>query len=199
MEYWNDGVLQFQQSITPIIQRSTTSTSLFEMRYLVHLGNRKFSIQEIDRNQGHALIDGRHVHFDFRHVRGSLYSLILDGKVFSAHLETDGGAQEISCGPFVLRAEVEDERAALLRRLARSETQAAGMVEIKAPMPGLVVRLPAQKGAAVKKGQSLVVIEAMKMENDLKSPVDGVVTAVHIAERSAVEKNAKLLTIAASD
>jgi biotin carboxyl carrier protein len=168
------------------------------MRYLVHLGNRKFSIHEIDRHQGHALIDGRRVHFDFRHVRGSLYSLILGGKVFSARLETDGGAKEISCGPFVLRAEVEDERAALLRRLARSETPAGGMVEIKAPMPGLVVRLPAQKGAAVKKGQSVGVIEAMKMENDLKSPVDGVVTAVHVVERSAVEKNAKLLTIAAS-
>jgi biotin carboxyl carrier protein len=168
------------------------------MRYLVHLDNRKFSIHEIDRNQGQALIDGRRVHFDFRHVRGSLYSLILDGKVFSAHLETDGGAKEISCGPFVLRAEVEDERAALLRRLARSETQAAGTLEIKAPMPGLVVRLPAQKGATVKKGQSLVIIEAMKMENDIKSPVDGVVTAVHVAERSAVEKNARLLTLTAS-
>ncbi|MGH7596089.1 MAG: biotin/lipoyl-containing protein [bacterium] len=168
------------------------------MRYLVHLGNRKFSIHEIDRNHGQALIDGRRVHFDFRHVRGSLYSLILDGKVFSAHFEADGGAKEISCGPFVLRAEVEDERAALWRRLARSETPAAGMVEIKAPMPGLVVRLPAQKGAAVKKGQSLVVIEAMKMENDLKSPVDGVVTSVHIAGRSAVEKNARLLTLTVS-
>ncbi len=168
------------------------------MRYVVHFGNRKFSVHAIDRNQGQALIDGRRVHFDFRHVRGSLYSLILDGKVFSAHLETDGAVKEISCGPFVLRAEVEDERAALLRRLARSETQAAGTLEIKAPMPGLVVRLPAQKGAIVKKGQSLVVIEAMKMENDLKSPIDGIVTAVHIAERSAVEKNARLLTLTAS-
>lgn len=165
------------------------------MRYFVHLDNRKFSIHEIDRNRGQALIDGRPVHFDFRHVRISLYSLIIDGKVFSAHLATDGGVKEISCGPFVLRAEVEDERAALLRRLTRSETQAAGPVEIKAPMPGLVVRLPAPKGAAVKKGQSLVVIEAMKMENDIKSPADGVVTAVHVAERSAVEKNTKLLTI----
>lgn len=165
------------------------------MRYLVHLSNCKFSIHDVDRNRGQALIDGRRVHFDFRHVRGSLYSLILDGKVFSAHLETDGGAKEISCGPFVLRAQVEDERAALLRRFAYGENQAAGLVEIKAPMPGLVVRLPVQRNAAVKKGQSLVVIEAMKMENDLKSPVDGIITAVHIAERSVVEKNAKLLTL----
>jgi pyruvate carboxylase subunit B len=162
------------------------------------LGDRKISVHEIDCSKGQALVDGRRVHFDFRRVRGSLYSLIIDGKVFSAHLANDGGVEEISCGPFVLRAEVEDERAALLRRLARSETQAAGTFEIKAPMPGLVVRLPAQKGAAVKKGQSLVVIEAMKMENDLKSPADGVVTTIHVAERSAVEKNTKLITLTAS-
>jgi pyruvate carboxylase subunit B len=70
-----------------------------------------------------------------------------------------------------------------------------GTAEIKAPMPGMVVRLPAQKGDAVKKGQSLVVIEAMKMENDLKSPADGIVTAIHVAERTAVEKNARLITL----
>jgi biotin carboxyl carrier protein len=184
------------QSNNPVIHFS--NAPLFAMRYLVRLGERQVSIHEVDRNKGQALIDGQRVQFDFQRVRGSLYSLIIDGKVFSAHLENDGGAAEISCGPFSLRAEVEDERAALLRRLARSETEAAGTFEIKAPMPGLVVRLPAQKGATVKKGQSLVVIEAMKMENDLKSPGDGVVTAIHVTERSAVEKNARLLTLTAS-
>ncbi len=165
------------------------------MRYLVRLGERNFSICEIDRNKGQALVDGQRVQFDFQHLRGSLYSLIMDGKVFSAHLEHDGGVAEISCGPFNLRAEVEDERTALLRRLARTEAEAAGTFEIKAPMPGLIVRLPVQSGATIKKGQSVVVIEAMKMENDIKSPADGVVTTIHVAERSAVEKNARLITI----
>jgi biotin carboxyl carrier protein len=68
-------------------------------------------------------------------------------------------------------------------------------VEVKAPVPGLVVRLPVKNGEAVKKGQSLVVIEAMKMENDIRSPMDGVVSAVHIDERNAVEKNTPLVTL----
>jgi pyruvate carboxylase subunit B len=166
------------------------------MRYLVRIGGQKVKLSEIDRQKGQARIDGRLVQFDFQHVRGPLYSLIVDGKIFSALLENDGEEIDISQGPYLLRAAVEDERAARLRQLARSESQASGTFDLKAPMPGLVVRLPVRPGAVVKKGQSLVVIEAMKMENDIKSPADGVVAAIHVNERSAVEKNAKLITLA---
>jgi biotin carboxyl carrier protein len=168
------------------------------MRYVVRLGEQKLTISEIDRNKGLARIDGKLVQFDFQRVRGSLYSLIVDGKVFTAHIENNGEIAEISCGPSILRAQVEDERAARLRQLARSDTRAGESVEIKAPMPGLVVRLPVKKGDKVKKGQSLVVIEAMKMENDIKSPMDGVVSNIYIDERNAVEKNAPLVTLGAS-
>jgi len=167
------------------------------MRYLVRIGGQNITISEVDRSKGQARIDGRLVQFDFQHVRGSLYSLIIDGKVFSAHLESDGVVEEIAQGPNLFRAEVEDERAAILKQLARSETGAPETFVLKAPMPGLVVRLPVQKSDWVKKGQSLVVIEAMKMENDLKSPVEGIVTTLHVSERTAVEKNAKLITLTA--
>jgi len=167
------------------------------MRYTVRFGDKKLSISETNRATGQARINGQLVQFDFQHLRGALYSLIINGQVFSAHLESDGDVTEICRGPQVFRAEVEDERAERLRQLARSETATAGAWEIKAPMPGLVVRLPAQKGDTVKKGQSVAVIEAMKMENDIKSPRDGVVSAVHVRERTAVEKNARLLTLAA--
>jgi biotin carboxyl carrier protein len=165
------------------------------MRYLVRIGDRELTISEIDHNHGRARINGQLVAFDFQKVRGSLYSLIIDGKVFSAHLESDGGGEEIAQGPNLFRVEVEDERAAIFKQLTRSETDAGGTLALKAPMPGLVVRLPVQKGDAVQKGQSLIVIEAMKMENDLKSPADGVVAAIHVNERQAVEKNAKLITL----
>jgi pyruvate carboxylase subunit B len=167
------------------------------MRYLVRIGKQTLTISEIDRNKGQARVEGRVVGFDFQHVRSSLYSLIIDGEVFTAHLESDSGAEEIAAGPHIFRAEVEDERAAILRQLAAGETSAAGTVEVKAPMPGLIVRFAVQKGDPVKKGQSLVVIEAMKMENDIKSPANGIVAALHVTERTAVEKNAKLITLTA--
>lgn len=165
------------------------------MRYLVRIGEQKMTISEIDLRQRRARLDGEWVDFDFQHVRGSLYSLLIAGRSFSAHLEKDELNVELGHGPGWWRVEVEDERAARLKQLARGEASTAGAVEVKAPMPGLVVRLPVQKGEAVQKGQSLVVIEAMKMENDIKSPADGIVAAVHTAERTAVEKNTRLLTL----
>jgi len=165
------------------------------MRYLVRIGEQTVTISEIDFRQRRARVDGQWVDFDFQQVRGSLYSLIIAGRSFSAHLENEESGLELGRGPNWCRVEVEDERAARLKQLARGEAGTAGAVEVKAPMPGLVVRLPVQKGEAVKKGQSLLVIEAMKMENDIKSPADGVVAALHIAERTAVEKNTRLLTL----
>ncbi len=165
------------------------------MRYLVRIGEQQFAITEIDSRQQQARLNGQLVDFDFQHVRGSLYSLIIAGRSFAAHFERDEQGIELSHGPYWLRLEVEDERAAILKQLARSEAGIPRTVDIKAPMPGLVVRLSVQKGEPVKKGQSLVVIEAMKMENDVKSPADGVVAALHVAERTAVEKNARLITL----
>lgn len=64
---------------------------------------------------------------------------------------------------------------------------------IKSQMPGKIVRILVQAGAEVKKGQSLLVMEAMKMENEIKSPQDGVIKAVKVAEGQAVESGAELI------
>ncbi|MDZ7344290.1 MAG: acetyl-CoA carboxylase biotin carboxyl carrier protein subunit [candidate division KSB1 bacterium] len=165
------------------------------MRYLVRFGDQKLSISDIDREKGQARVDGKLVQFDFQHVRGPVYSLIVEGKVFSVSIENNEGITEVSWGANILRAEVEDERAALLRQLSRRGSQVSEAIDIKAPMPGLVIRVPVKTGDTIKKGQSLAVIEAMKMENDIRSPMDGVVSAIHIRERSAVEKNALLVTL----
>jgi biotin carboxyl carrier protein len=66
---------------------------------------------------------------------------------------------------------------------------------IKAPMPGLVVKVLAQKNAFVKKGQPLVVVEAMKMENEIPAPVEGVVTEVKVQEKQTVDKDQILAII----
>jgi biotin carboxyl carrier protein len=70
-----------------------------------------------------------------------------------------------------------------------------GRVILTAPMPGKVVRVLVKQGQTVEEGQGLVVVEAMKMENELKSPKAGTVTEVFAREGLAVEANAKLLTV----
>lgn len=73
---------------------------------------------------------------------------------------------------------------------------AAGGESVTAPMPGTILAVNVQNGAAVKKGDVLMILEAMKMENEIVSPVDGTVTSVNTSKGSAVETGAVLCTIA---
>jgi acetyl/propionyl-CoA carboxylase alpha subunit len=93
------------------------------------------------------------------------------------------------------RYEVEalDERTRAIRELAGASTAATGPAPLKAPMPGMIVRVAVQAGDQVVPGQSLIVMEAMKMENELRATVAATVKSVHAQPGTAVEKGALLL------
>jgi biotin carboxyl carrier protein len=82
------------------------------------------------------------------------------------------------------------------RKAALSANSAATQGEIRTMMPGAVIRIPVAVGAAVHKGQVLVVVEAMKMENEFKAPRDGVIGAIHVTAGTTIEANALLITLA---
>jgi biotin carboxyl carrier protein len=91
-----------------------------------------------------------------------------------------------------------DERAALAQRQAGPEAirAASGPAALRAPMPGKVVKVLCQQGAQVKAGQGLVIIEAMKMENELRAPRDGVVQELRATEGQSVDGSVVLVTLA---
>ena len=72
----------------------------------------------------------------------------------------------------------------------------AGTKSITAPMPGTILKVNVQAGAAVKKGDVLMILEAMKMENEIMAPADGTVAAVNVAQGVSVEAGAVLCTLA---
>jgi biotin carboxyl carrier protein len=88
---------------------------------------------------------------------------------------------------------IEDQFDILLRQLGLEMGAANKIQEIKAPMPGLVLKVMVEEGMTVKKGDNLLVLEAMKMENILKSPSDGVVNKILVAQGDKTEKNAVLI------
>jgi biotin carboxyl carrier protein len=90
-----------------------------------------------------------------------------------------------------------DERTRAIRDLAAKSEVDSGPAPLKAPMPGLVVRIAVAVGDTVSAGQALVVVEAMKMENELRAASGGVVTAIRAIEGTAVEKGAVLVELAA--
>lgn len=98
-----------------------------------------------------------------------------------------------------VRAQVVDERTRAIREMAGAVAGPSGPRPILAPMPGMVVRIEVAEGDRVRAGQGVVIVEAMKMENELVAQADAIVTRVHVAEGQAVEKDQLLVDLAPPD
>ncbi len=163
------------------------------MNYSVRVGNENFAITSVSTGSGRAKVNGAAAKVDLRHVRGNLYHLLLNDEAFAVQFDHD--KSEVTIGPHTFAVQIEDERSATIKKMHRGAQAETGITTIKAPMPGLIVRLEVQPGDMVKKGQGLVVIEAMKMENEIKSSLAGTVAEIMVEARMTVEKDAPLLRI----
>jgi len=165
------------------------------MKFFVTLRQRTW---EVELAGDRVSVDGVEHHAELRAVEGTpLRVLLLDGRTRALPMESTGrGAWRIVAHGEPCELEVLDERAAHLRSLLGSAAAPTGPVTLKAPMPGLVVRVLAEPGQAVAAGASLIVLEAMKMENELKAAVAGVVDSVAVAPGQTVEKGEILLRFA---
>ncbi len=105
------------------------------------------------------------------------------------------GAFTLSIDGFRYEIDALDERARAIRELSGAAAAAAGPAPLVAPMPGLIVRVNVQPGDQVRAGQGLVVMEAMKMENELRVASAGTVKAVLVSAGTAVEKGTVLLEL----
>src|SRR5690242_12258232 len=134
---------------------------------------------------------------------GGQYSLIIEGKsyqVFARRLNTsddkDGTTYEIQVGGQRFEVRVEDERERAIKGSITSAHEVSHAT-VRAPMPGLVLGVPLQVGANVARGQTVVVLEAMKMENDLSSPIAGTIQEVRVNQGQTVNQGDVLVVISA--
>ncbi len=121
-------------------------------------------------------------------------SMLVDGESYGVEFEENGDEVGVLVRGQVTRVDVADERRLRLRA-GTAGFSAEGKQLIVAPMPGKVVKVLVKVGDEVKQGQGLVVVEAMKMENELKSPKDGKVVELFAKEGATVENNAKLVVV----
>jgi biotin carboxyl carrier protein len=126
-----------------------------------------------------------------------LRQLVLPDATHTLALRRRSDGWTVLSGGETWDAVVLDERTRQLRDLTGGPGPRAGRVLVKAPMPGLVLRLEVAVGDAVRAGQGVVVLEAMKMENELKAPVAGRVAGIHAQAGQAVDKGAALVEVAA--
>ena len=140
-------------------------------------------------------LNGREFSLDAVVVRDGVLSILIDGRSYDVKQESTGAETNIVVGRSGarFRAAVRDPRS--LRSRRRAGDSAEGTKRISAPMPGKVVRILAPAGTEVEAGQPVLVIEAMKMQNELKSPKRGRVKKINVAEGAAVEAGQALAEI----
>jgi biotin carboxyl carrier protein len=139
-------------------------------------------------------VDGKRHEVDAVGLDHGAVSLLVDGQSYDVEFDELGDEIQVLVRGDLFRVDAADERALKLRAGAAA-FQVEGKVVVNSPMPCKVVRVLVQQGDAVQAGQGLVVVEAMKMENELKSPKAGTVTEVFAREGATVEANARLLTV----
>ncbi len=163
------------------------------MKYVAIINNQQYEI-EIDED-GKVLIDGDERDVDFLNLGGSLFSVITENKSLEAVIDDDEGRIAVMMGGRLFETQVLDERAILM--MQRRGVQETGSGEVHAPMPGLIVEVTVELEQQVEIGDTLIILESMKMQNELKSPIAGVVRSVQVAAGQAVEKNMLLVEIRA--
>ena len=168
------------------------------MKYVTVVNDRKFDIEINDER--HVTVDGVRHEIDFQPVGNRpLYSLLIGGRSYEAYVEAgDEGWQVLHRGS-LYQVHVEDERAQRLTQLGGGRpTVPGGEHYLMAPMPGMVVTIPVMEGQAIAEGELLVILESMKMHNELKSPCDGVVARIRAQPGDSIEHNQLLVVISAA-
>ena len=167
------------------------------MRYFATVGARQrtVDIEQLDRSRFKLSVDGGEPRIiDAEHLEDHVVHMLVDGRSYEVDLEEDGEALNVLVGDDVFKFELLDERRHRLRS-SRGKFHVAGPQTIRAPMPGKIVKLLVEKGAEVVEGQGVVIIEAMKMENELRASKAGKVKDIFVTEGQTVDNRADLVSI----
>lgn len=151
---------------------------------------------EIDQQRGELRVNGNPVNPDWVKTGERTYHAIIENQSLTIELgavDETGKLLTVLVNGVKYQVALQNQYDALLKQLGMDKLATGKVNLIKAPMPGMVLRIDVKAGDEVKKGDALLVLEAMKMENVIKAAGDGVVKKVVAVERSAVDKGQVLV------
>jgi len=153
----------------------------------------QFDLQIKDKQ---VKINDKEFELDALRMEEGAMHLIIEGKSYRVRIQSSDSetkSYQLNVNGNAYSVALSDEMDLLLSRLGLADLASKKVNEVKAPMPGLVLKLVAAQGDTVAKGDSLLVLEAMKMENVIKSPGEGVIKSIRVNAGDKVEKNAVLI------
>ena len=161
------------------------------------IANNKFAF-EIESDKDKVTINNKEVEADIIKTGGRSFNILLEHKSYNADVISvnhDTKTFIVNINNNRYEIVLKDKFDLLLKQLGMEDIANVKVNEIKAPMPGLVLDIKVNEGDAIEKGDTVLVLEAMKMENIIKSPGAGTVKKVHVESGKAVEKNELLLEL----
>lgn len=150
----------------------------------------------VDKSDDSISVNGRPLSWDLQWISSTKIHFLHQNKSIEAELisfERESKTLQIRFGNKISSLIIQDRHDLLLEKLGMNVSASNALKEIKAPMPGLILDLKVKPGDEVKKGDVVVILEAMKMENSIKSPGDGIVKLVKVNLKDSVEKNQVLI------
>ena len=159
------------------------------------IGDRSY---QIDLQNDEIILDGKPFPIDISKIDAVEQHVLLDGKSYQTQIASIDKASKtvsIKVNNIMYEVQVKDNLDLLLEKLGMESQDKEGDKEVKAPMPGLILEVLVENGQEVKKGDQLLILEAMKMENVIKSPTDGVVADLNISKGDSVEKGKILMSL----
>ena len=164
------------------------------MKYVATIGDQEF-IVDVDR-EGEVTVDGTTYAVDIQGMDNySLYSIIINGKSYDVFIDEGDEDFLVVLWGGLFEVRVQDERTRRLAGLKRGPVAPVGEVLVKAPMPGVVVKVLVSEGQPVGTGDIVVVLESMKMQNEFKAPRAGIVHNVRVKVGDRVDQNQIMVTI----
>lgn len=161
--------------------------------YSVNIKNSAF---EVEKSKEQYLVNGKILNWDISKVRDRHFHVLYENRSYNLEVvkiepESKQIHLKLDNKPCVIQ--LKDKFDLLLEKLGMNTLAQNSAKDIKAPMPGLIFDIKVEEGQEVKKGEPVVILEAMKMENIIKSPGDGIVKNIKVKNGESVEKNQVLI------
>ena len=171
-------------------------------KLIVTLNGKDFTAEFDETNEKIVYINGNSYNIDLlkSHTQ-NIHTFSVNQKLVQIDIDLrESEMGYITSNGLTHELEVNTETKKMLKKFIQSKADAEGgkNAVIKSPMPGLVIKIPVEVGQQIEKGDKIIMIEAMKMENSLSAPISGTIKTIHTREGIAVEKNALLMEIEAN-
>ena len=166
------------------------------MAFIAKLGEQSYSveIEEIGKSLYRVAVDGNEFLVDGKKTGRTNYSLIVDNRSFEIEVDNAEDEYRVLVDGRNYHVNLVDERRVRVGG-GQSDHQLQGRQKVSVPMPGKVIAVLVSEGDSVERGQGLVIVEAMKMENEVRSPIAGEVKEIKVKPGDAVEGGAVLVIV----